>query len=116
MGEVATDFQGEIMADRTRCSLSWTGRSHGLADGCDRIWPFPDHGHNWCRGDISDQAIVKRFAFMDGIVCFCQFLADLHESVRDIFEWPDLGDQQIGMQYAEIEMAGNSLQTVRIQL
>jgi hypothetical protein len=52
------------------------GSAHRLADSSDSIRSFPHHRHHWGGSNVLDQTIIKRLAFMDGVMFFSQFLAD----------------------------------------
>src|SRR3972149_3454078 len=72
MGEIPTHFEPKIMPDGPCGGLRGTRRSHGLSNGENRVWPFPDRRHDGRRSDVVDQSGIERLSAVHGVVLLGQ--------------------------------------------
>jgi len=80
--EVASHFERKVVTERAGRGFDGFRRAHRLADGRHRLRAFPNHRHHGRGRDVRNQAVVKRFAFVDRIMRLGQFPADRHEFRR----------------------------------
>jgi len=88
--QVAANVHRQVGADGARRGVGRVGRPDRLPDGLDCLAALPRHHHHRAGGDVTEERLVKAFAFVNSIMLRRQFLADGHELHRGEPQTPAL--------------------------
>ena len=83
MNKIVTGRASEVPANSARPGIVTECPANHLASGLYNLFGFPEGYQDRGRAEIFDKAIIERFVFMYGVMCFCDLFGYLHKLCGD---------------------------------